>query len=268
MLDPATEGRGRGRTRSSLRLVTATAHEAVASSEEVDSHDGNRPIRVFLVADVCVYRELLVEALEEQESLEVAGRTPGDIASMAIGMTEPAVVLLDTSSGSGSARVQALAAAVPAAKIVAVGIPDDELTLLELVEAGVSGYVTAEQPLDELVEAVEAAANGELRCSPRVSAALAERVAALKAEGSHGSDAGMLTRRQREIAALIAQGLSNKQIATRLSIQRATVKNHVHNILSKLGVSHRDEVAVFVRTSLLMLLTATAGIWASWAAFD
>ena len=227
--------------------MTTTAPEAAAHGSA--NRDG--PIRVFLVADVCVYRELLVEALAGQESLDVVGSTPGDIASVAIGMTEPAVVLLDTSSGSGPARVQALAAAVPAANIVAVGIPDDETTLLELVEAGASGYVTAEQPIEELVEAVEAAANGELKCSPRVAAALAHRIAALKAESPEGGDYHRLTRRQREIAALIADGLSNKQIALRLSIERATVKNHVHNILSKLGLSHRDEVATLVRTSLL-----------------
>jgi two-component system nitrate/nitrite response regulator NarL len=252
------EGRGRARTQSSLRLLTTTAHEAAASS------DGNRtrPIRVFLVADVCVYRELLVEALTNHESLEVADSTPGDIASVAIGMTEPAVVLLDTSSGSGPARVQALAAAVPAAKIVAVGIPDDETTLLELVEAGAAGFVTAEQPFDELVEAVEAAANGELRCSPRVSAALARRVAALSAVEAHANLGHGLTRRQREIAALITEGLSNKQIAGRLSIERATVKNHVHNILGKLGVRRRDEIATLFRTSLLTLVTtASAAPW-------
>jgi two-component system nitrate/nitrite response regulator NarL len=227
--------------------MTTTAHEAAAHDSA--NHDGQ--IRVFLVADVCVYRELLVDALAEQESLDVVGSTPGDIASVAIGMTEPNVVLLDTSSGSGPARVQALGTAVPTANIVAVGIPDDETVLLELVEAGASGYVTAEQPIEELVEAVEAAANAELKCSPRVAAALAQRIAALKAESSQGGDYHRLTRRQREIAALIADGLSNKQIATRLSIERSTVKNHVHNILSKLGLSHRNEVATLVRTSLL-----------------
>ena len=225
-----------------------TVPEAVAAR---DAHKANGgPIRVFLVADVCVYRELLVDALANHESLEVVGHTPADIAGMAVGMTEPTVVLVDTSAGDGFSRVQALAAAVPAAKIVAVGIPDDETVLLDLVEAGVAGCITAEQPLEELVEAVEAATNGELKCSPRVAGALAERVAALKAARPPANGEPRLTRRQREIAALISEGLSNKQIARRLSIQQATVKNHVHNILGKLGVSHRDEVATLVRTSV------------------
>jgi len=237
--------------------MTTTAHEAVASEKRsVDHHDG--PIRVFLVADVCVYRELLVDALASEGRIEVAGSTPADIAGMAIRMAEPDVVLVDTSSGSGPQRVWALAAGAPAAKIVAVGIPDDESVVLGLMEAGIAGYITAEQPLGELVEAVEAAANGELKCSPRVSAVLARRVAAQKAEELRGSDAHRLTQREREIAALIAEGLSNKQIARRLSIERATAKNHVHNILAKLRVDHRGEVATLFRASLLMLLTAVA----------
>jgi two-component system, NarL family, nitrate/nitrite response regulator NarL len=237
--------------------MTTTAHEAVASEKRsVDHHDG--PIRVFLVADVCVYRELLVDALASEGRIEVAGSTPADVAGMAIRMAEPDVVLVDTSSGSGPQRVWALAAGAPAAKIVAVGIPDDESVVLGLMEAGIAGYITAEQPLGELVEAVEAAANGELKCSPRVSAVLARRVAAQKAEELRGSDAHRLTQREREIAALIAEGLSNKQIARRLSIERATAKNHVHNILAKLRVDHRGEVATLFRASLLTLLTAVA----------
>jgi DNA-binding NarL/FixJ family response regulator len=234
-------------------MTTAPESSALARPPAV-----GESVRVFLVADVRVYRELLVDALPTKSGIDVAGSTPTDIAGMAIGMTDPAVVLVDASANAGVERVHAIAAAAPAAKIVAVGIPDDEAVLVELVEAGVTGYVTAEQPLGELVEVVEAAAHGELRCSPRVAAALAEHVAALKSGATpDGSDYG-LTRREREVAAHIAQDLSNKQIASRLSIERATVKNHVHNILSKLGVSHRDEVAAFVRTSLLMLLSAAS----------
>jgi two-component system nitrate/nitrite response regulator NarL len=238
----------------------SAAQEAPASGEAREYGRRERPVRVFLVADVCVYRELLVDALANEESLELVGSTPGDIASMAIGMADPAVVLLDASTGSAPARVQALAAALPAAKIVALGIRDDEATLLKLVEAGVAGYVTAEQPLDELLESVTSAADGELRCSPRVSAALARRVAALKAAVPCERGERQLTRRQREIATLISEDLSNKQIARRLSIEPATVKNHVHNILSKLGVSHRDDVSALIRTSLLALLYAAASL--------
>jgi two-component system nitrate/nitrite response regulator NarL len=230
--------------------MTTAATESGAPREARDS--GVPPIRVFLVTDVRLYRELLAAALENEDRIELAGNTPGDVASLAIAMSEPSVVLVDASSALGPARVRALSAAAPAAKIVAVGIPDDEAVQLEFVEAGVAGYVTAEQPLAELVEAVEAAANGELKCSPRLAAALAGRVALMAGTPStHGHGNDRLTRREHEIAGLISEGLSNKQIARRLSIQQATVKNHVQNILAKLGLSHRDQVATLVRTSLL-----------------
>lgn len=225
-----------------------TTEQAAASNEVAPNVDGSpAPVRVFVVADVRVYRELLADALAREDGFEVDGSAPGDIAGMAIGMAEPGVVLVDTASVPGPAGVRALAAAAPRAKIVAVGIPDDEAAVLALAEAGVAGYVTVEQPLDELVAAVEAAANDELQCSPRVAAALAKRVAAL-AGGPRGNGDQRLTRREREIAALIAEGLLNKQIARRLSIEQATVKNHVHNILAKLGASRRDEVAALLRS--------------------
>ena len=241
-------GDGSAGARTSLRLMATAANEREAPPATPDA-DG--AIRVFLVADVCVYRELLAEALARFAQIDVCGGTPVDIASMAIAVDEPAVVLVDSSSELGSARVRAIAASAPAAKIVAVGVPDHEAVLLDYLEAGVAGYVTDEQPLTDLLEAIECAAAGELRCSPRLAAALAERVAALKEARPQTNGEPGLTSRQREIAALIAEGLSNKQIARRLSIQQATVKNHVHNILGKLGVSHRAEVATFIRTSVL-----------------
>ena len=230
---------------SSLRPIATTGEAAASNAPAPDADASQAPVRVFVVADVCVYRELLAEALAGEDGFEVDGSAPGDIAGMAIGMTEPGVVLVDTASVPGPG-VRALAAAAPTAKIVAVGIPDDERAIIALAEAGVAGFVTVEQPLAELLAAVEAAANDELQCSPRVAAALAKRVATLAA-GPRGNGDQRLTRREREIAALIAQGLLNKQIARRLSIEQATVKNHVHNILTKLGASRRDEVAMLLR---------------------
>jgi two-component system, NarL family, nitrate/nitrite response regulator NarL len=229
-----------------VRPMTTTGQAAPSDAVGPGVGASQAPVRVFVVADVRVYRELLADALASEDGFEVDGSAPGDIAGMAIGMTEPGVVVVDTGSVPGPGGVRALAAAAPTAKIVAVGIPDDERAILALAEAGVAGYVTVEQPLGELVAAVEAAANDELQCSPRVAAALAKRVATL-ADGRLGNGDQRLTRREREIAALIAEGLLNKQIARRLSIEQATVKNHVHNILAKLGASRRDEVAVLLR---------------------
>ena len=118
--------------------------------------------------------------------------------------------------------MRALAAALPQAKIAAVGVPDDEERLVALLEAGVAGFVTADQTFGDLVGAVEAAFRDELQCPPRLSAALARRVAALAARVPVAAADHSLTARQRQIATLIAEGLSNKQIARRLSIEMAT----------------------------------------------
>jgi len=197
---------------------------------------------VLLVGDVRLFRELLEGAVADEEGLKVVGSASGDVAAMAARMFEPDIVVADSASLSIPDGIQALASALPDAKIVVIGVSDDDDSVVALLEAGATGYVTAEQPFTDLVAAVQAASNGELACPPRLSAALARRVATLAADSRPESGNGPLTPRQREIAALIAAGLSNKQIARRLLIEQATVKNHVHTILVKLGVSGRDQV--------------------------
>jgi len=241
---PQPLGGERARATSSLRLVNTIQRQAAASRGAVERADGSRAaVRVLLVGDVRLYRELLAGALEDDDGIELAGSAPGAVAAIAVGMFEPGVVVVDANSVAVPDGMRALATALPEAKIVAVGVPDDEETVVSILEAGVGGYVTSDQPLAELVAAVEAAANGELQCPPRMSAALAKRVAALAAGEASNVAHDSLTPRQREIATLIAEGLSNKQIARRLSIENATVKNHVHNILVTLGVSRREHVA-------------------------
>lgn len=230
------------RGETSLRRMTTTGLEATPVSPGERPHPLPATARVLLVGDVRLFRELLANAVAEQDGLEVVGSASCDVAAMAAGMSEPDVVVADMASLTIPEGMHALATALPDAKIVAVGVPDDEDSVVALLEAGVSGYVTAEQPFTDLVIAVEAAWNGELACPPRVSAALARRIATLAADKKRESGNGGLTPRQREIALLIADGLSNKQIARRLLIEQATVKNHVHSVLVKLGVSRRDQV--------------------------
>jgi DNA-binding NarL/FixJ family response regulator len=192
---------------------------------------------------VRLHRELLADALAEHDGIELAGSAPSDVAATAAAMFEPSVVVVNTASVRAADELHAFAVALPDAKIVAVGVPSDDDAIVRILEAGAAGYVTAEQSLSDLIAAVEAAAAGELQCPPRLAAALARRVNALADGGARDANGIGLTPRQRQIATLIVEGLSNKQIARSLSIEHATVKNHVHTILSKLGVSRRDQVA-------------------------
>ena len=114
-------------------------------------------------------------------------------------------------------------------------------------EAGAAGYLLRSDPLVELVAVIGSVARGETRCSPRVAAALLRRVATLSHERRHQAEPTRLTAREREVLQLVDDGLSNKQIARRLSIELRTVKNHVHHILEKFQVHRRAEAAARFR---------------------
>jgi DNA-binding NarL/FixJ family response regulator len=157
------------------------------------------------------------------------------------------VVLLDVTGRDGAGMAHALRAAHPAAPIVALGVDECEPSIVACAEAGVAGYVTREASIRDLLSTIHSAARGELRCSPQIAAALSRRVAALAAERTAGRPYGGLSQRELDVADLLALGLSNREITARLSIELSTVKNHVHNILEKLGVRGRADVAAWAR---------------------
>jgi DNA-binding NarL/FixJ family response regulator len=146
----------------------------------------------------------------------------------------------------GAAAAQRIARELPRTKIVALGIPESDDELILLVEAGVLGYVTRENSLDEVVAAIGNVVREQVVGSPKLRTLLVKRVRALAAELRSPADV-VLTTRERQIVDLIAQGLTNKAIANELRIEPATVKNHVHNILHKLGVTTRAAAVAEVR---------------------
>jgi two-component system nitrate/nitrite response regulator NarL len=204
-------------------------------------------VRVLVVAEVRMYRESLATALRQEPGVEVVAalpEAPSEVAALA-----PDIVLCDVSREGGLATVRTLLGGLTSVKVIAVAISDDERALLAFAEAGVSGYVTCEQSVDDVVAAVRAVAREEMLCTPRIAAALLRHVAALAAEREMGAAPPLntLTRRELEIVSLIDRGMSNKQIARALQIEVATVKNHVHNVLEKLHVERRGEAAARVR---------------------
>jgi DNA-binding NarL/FixJ family response regulator len=137
---------------------------------------------------------------------------------------------------------------LPGSRFVVIGSSDSEAEIVALAALGVSGIVPLDASLEELVLTLTSAARGEFRCSPKATAALARRVASNLRNASVPKRLTVtLTKREQEIAALIEQGYSNKQIARALDIQLSTVKNHVHKILDKLNVSSRTQAAVHLR---------------------
>ena len=205
-------------------------------------------IRVLIVAHIRLYREGLAQMLQAERRIAVVGTAVGaDEAVVALREHQPDVVLLDMAIPDNVWLVRALVAAVPGTKVVALAVPEIEREVIACAEAGVAGYVTREGSVEDVVEAVESVARGEMLCSPRMAATLLQRVATLALERSPDSIEARLTRRELEILDLIDQGLSNKEIARRLTIELSTVKNHVHNVLEKLNVSRRGEAAARAR---------------------
>jgi DNA-binding NarL/FixJ family response regulator len=158
------------------------------------------------------------------------------------------VVLVDVTGAARMAVLREIAAADPERPLLALGVRDTDHDVLACIEAGAMGYVLQDASLDELADAAHRAVRDEPLASPHVIATLMRRVAALSENGRRET-VGALTSRELEVVELIEQGLSNKEIAARLSIAVTTVKNHVHSILEKLKVQRRGEVAWLVRGS-------------------
>jgi two-component system nitrate/nitrite response regulator NarL len=206
-------------------------------------------IAVLIVTDVRLHRDGLAETLQRQPTVRVLGTAarPDDAMAQARSLV-PDVILVDMVMRDDLQVVRALARDLPEARILALSVNETEEEVISCVEAGAAGCVAREASLDEVLAALEAIARGEVLCSPLMTAAVFKRVRAL-AGGRLGGLGSPLTPRELEIVALIDEGLSNKQIACMLSIETATVKNHIHNILEKLHVTRRGEAAAAVRHS-------------------
>jgi two-component system, NarL family, nitrate/nitrite response regulator NarL len=203
---------------------------------------------VFIVADIKLYREGLAHALERGSSFNVVATAarPAHIVSELAGRTS-AVLLLDVGPAGNATDLAVLPREHPGLRVVALGVTETEPEIIAFAEAGVSGYLTRDASITELVATIEAVIRGELICPPRITAALMHRVATLAVDRRLTTPSFPLSPRELEVVGLIDAGLSNQEIAGRLFISLATVKNHVHNILDKLGVATRADAAAWLR---------------------
>jgi two-component system, NarL family, nitrate/nitrite response regulator NarL len=202
-------------------------------------------VRVFVASDVRVYREAIARLISTEDSLKLVGAAAtAESASRLRDGARPDVVLVDAIQRADLVLAREISSAAGDAYVVALVAPERE-DLLGWAGAGVSGLLSWEASQEELVESLRRAARGGSPCSPDVAEALLRRVR----ENPRGDFAfgGSLTEREAQVAELVADGLSNKAIASRLSIELATVKNHVHSILEKLRVHSRGEAAAKLR---------------------
>ena len=223
-------------------------------------HDGRAPgdaIRVMICDDHALFRRGLIMVLESEDGIEVVGEAEdGDDAIARVGDLAPDVILMDVRMPrvTGIEATRAIAEAVPTAKILMLTVSDEEDDLYEAIKAGATGYLLKEISIEEVATAVRAVMSGQSLISPAMASKLLTEFTSLakKADERQAVPTPRLTDRELEVLKLVAQGMSNREIATDLYISENTVKNHVRNILEKLHLHSRMEAVVYaVREKLL-----------------
>jgi len=220
---------------------------AAASIEVGDPDPKGRGIRVLIVDDHELFRRALREHLEAN-GVDVVGDAEDADGAVAMAIeTEPEVVLMDIRmpGESGIDGTRRLLEAVPGTQVLMLTVYTEDDVIAEAIMAGASGYLLKDAGGDQILAAIEAAHSGESALSPRIASALIRRLR--EREPSPvlpGGDSPGLTKREREVLALIAKGSDNNQIAAELVISPETVKTHVSRILEKLEAGNRVQAAV------------------------
>jgi DNA-binding NarL/FixJ family response regulator len=214
-------------------------------------------IRIFIADDNCLLLEGLETMLGDQEDFVVVGTAAnGSKTVEQIKDLQPEVALVDIGMADkdGLEVTQILHENFPQVKVIILGLIDLTDEIMACIEAGATGYVLKESSFEHLVETIRSVHRNEAFCSPRMAASLFSRIAELTSEVKTKIplESVKLTSRELDVINLIAEGLSNKEIAQKLFIETQTVKNHIHNILDKLQLQNRFETVEYARERKLL----------------
>jgi two-component system NarL family response regulator len=209
---------------------------------------GEARITIALIEDNRLVREGITALLNSRADLAVVcGESSDDLSALI--RTDPQVVLLDIGLQKGdSLRIAAqVRQELPSAKVIVMDLLPAHEDIVEFVNAGVSGFIMKDATLDDLVDTVRAVASGVSVLPPRMINTLFSQIAndAIVRGRPEVMDSVRMTPREREVINLIAEGLSNKEIATRLHVATHTVKSHVRNVMEKLTLHTRLQIAAY-----------------------
>jgi DNA-binding NarL/FixJ family response regulator len=208
------------------------------------------PVRILVVDDHILFREGLISLINSQPDFAVVGEasTVADAIRLAQELS-PEIILMDYGlpDGTGVEAAQAILSTNPQIKIVFLTVHDNDSFLFEAIRSGARGYLLKNMPVSKLMAALRALERDEAAISRQMAARIMQEFARLSKTGGMVSDAALttLTRRELEVLIALASGASNEEIAGRMFISVSTVKNHIHNILEKLNLKNRRELAHF-----------------------
>jgi two-component system, NarL family, nitrate/nitrite response regulator NarL len=199
------------------------------------------------------YREALALYLHEAGDFAITdlGDGPVDTLIERLLALVPDAALVDLPLPVCATLIRETHRAQPSIKIIALNLEDDTPSVVSLFEIGLTGYLPPSCSIDEIRSAIQKALAGEVDCDPRVTAAIVRRLSEV-GDRDGNSGAAMISPREARVLSFLETGLTNKQIAVELGVEESTIKNHVHNILRKLGVHHRREAVRRYRRDLIL----------------
>ena len=207
-----------------------------------------RTLTVVVVDDHEVVRQGLVAMLDRRPGFQVVGEAGTVAEAIEItGRFQPDLVVMDVRlpDGSGIEACREIRASLPATRVMMLTSYPDEEAVLAAIIAGASGYLLKQVRARDLVAALEAVGRGESLLDPAVTGKVLERMRRI-ATSDQPDELAALTQQERKILALVADGMTNKEIAGEIFLSDKTVKNYVSSILAKLNLERRAQAAAYV----------------------
>jgi DNA-binding NarL/FixJ family response regulator len=213
-----------------------------------------KKILVLVIEDNRLVREGLSALLNEQPDFTVTATAEGgDAGLLQVRETKPHVVLVDATLGSHDSHrlVESVRKEVPESKVIVMDLLPAHEDIIAFIKAGANGFIVKDATIEDFVRTIRSIAGGADVVPPALTGTLLSHIVdqAVMRSTAAVLEAVQMTKREREVTSLIAEGLSNKEIAQRLNIATYTVKSHVHNILEKLALHSRLQIAAHAHKS-------------------
>jgi DNA-binding NarL/FixJ family response regulator len=207
-----------------------------------------RKTTILLIEDNRILRDGIKDIINEQADLKIVAASGGNHDALVQARSlKPNIILIDLGlrNENGLRVVATLTKVLPHTRVIGMGLIPSQLDIVEFVEAGAAGFVLKDATIEDVLGTIRAVARGIRILPPLLTESLFTHVVdhALRNGKATIVSAVKMTRREREIIVLIAEALSNKEIAQRLNLSTHTVKSHIHNILEKLALHSRLEIA-------------------------